>query len=57
MATPYRCAVCGTLALNTNSNLVDGQRFVHRACTPADEIKAELEALRAEMLATEEASP
>lgn len=28
----YMCAVCGTVALPTNSNLVDGMRFVHRAC-------------------------
>lgn len=31
MAT-YVCAVCGKLALPTNSNLVDGGLFVHRAC-------------------------
>lgn len=30
----YTCAVCGTLALPTNSNLIDGRRFVHRSCDP-----------------------
>ena len=30
--TAYTCAVCGTLALPANSDLVDGERFVHRAC-------------------------
>ena len=34
MAT-YKCAVCGALALNTNSLVTDGQ-IIHRACaTPA----------------------
>lgn len=36
MAT-YLCAVCGTLALPTNSNLIDGDRFVHRGCDPASQ--------------------
>ena len=30
--TGYLCTVCGTLADPTNSNLADGERFVHRAC-------------------------
>ena len=37
MAT-YLCAVCGALALNTNSLVTDG-RIIHRACAtppPAD---------------------
>lgn len=32
MPPSYLCAVCGTLALPINSNLIDGRRFVHRAC-------------------------
>lgn len=33
---PYYCSVCGTLALPINSYLIDGLRFVHRACVPLD---------------------
>lgn len=33
----YYCAACGTLALPSNSDLVDGRRFVHRACRPDPE--------------------